>query len=204
MLRKFAVCSVVAIASISSADAAIVNIGHELGFYYDGGGSDPAPTVGEHINFIGTPESITLAAGTYKITNATGMAGANPDYTAWSYNLGSSSWAWAFVGADTSGNVLVYGDSGVNGSSQDAVADSTAVKDFSQTFTLDATTTVDFTLRDYYPADNGGGIALDIEPVSSAGGGVPEPASWALMLAGFLSMGTLVRIGARRNANATA
>jgi hypothetical protein len=50
--------------------------------------------------------------------------------------------------------------------------------------------------------DNGGNIAFDIETPIASGGGVPEPASWALMILGFGLTGASVR--ARRQVGATA
>ncbi len=182
------------------ATAAIVNIDATHGFnYVPGGGSDPAPMPGEQISFIGTPPTLSLAAGTYTITNATGKAGADPDLTAWSYNLYTSSWAWGFVIATPGGTVIDYGDSGVGGSSKASVADSPAVKNFSQTLTLAAPTTLAFTLRDYYVPDNGGGVALDIEPAGGAAA-VPEPATWAMFAGGFGLVGGTLRRRARASA----
>jgi hypothetical protein len=48
--------------------------------------------------------------------------------------------------------------------------------------------------------DNVGAITFEIDPVRSTGGGVPEPASWALMILGFGAAGAMVR--ARRQATA--
>ena len=118
------------------------------------------------------------------------MVGANPDYTAWSYNLGTSSWAWAFVVADSSGSVITYGEAGYR-RLQGGGRRASAVQSFSTTFTLKAPTTVDFTLRDYYVPDNGGGVALDVAPVSA--GAAREHSVWALILVGFLGLGVLAR-----------
>jgi hypothetical protein len=63
---------------------------------------------------------------------------------------------------------------------------------YSATFTLAATTTLAFVTEDYFPYDNAGGVALDIEPAGSTGG-VPEPAGWALMIAGFGLAGVAIR-----------
>lgn len=172
-----------------TASAAIVNLGANLGFTYNGGGSDPAPVAGEHLNFIGPVPTLALAAGTYTITNATGLPGANPNYTAWSYNLYTSSWTWAFVIATAAGSAIGFEKAG-DGNSQSAVAALASVQNFSTNFTLAAPTVVAFTLRDYYVPDNGGGIALDVEP---AAGAVPEPATWAMMLGGFGTIGAAVR-----------
>ena len=50
-------------------------------------------------------------------------------------------------------------------------------------FTLAAAQSVNFFVYDSFYSDNRGGVSLSI--ASAAVGGVPEPASWALMLIGF-------------------
>jgi hypothetical protein len=134
---------------------------------------------------VSVPE-LTLAAGTYDITNATGLPGANPNYTAWSYNLGTSSWVWAFVVANSAGIVLDY-EAARLGNSQTAVAALPSVINFESTLTLAAPTTVAFTLCDYYVLDNGGGIALNVQSV----GAVPEASTRAMILLGFAGIGVM-------------
>ena len=164
----------------AGAQAQIVNIDSSHGFTYDGGGSDPAPVVGEHLNLIGTPVQLTLGPGTYEITNAAGLPGASFD--AWSFNVGTSSWAWAFVVADdATRNVVLYGQAGGVESSEAAVAASPAVKGFKTSFALASTTTIDFTLRDYYVADNAGGISLRVTAV-------PEPDTAVMLGVGLAAM----------------
>src|SRR5258708_603547 len=43
----------------STASATIVNLGSDLGFTDDSGGSDPAPVPGQHTNFIGPVPELT-------------------------------------------------------------------------------------------------------------------------------------------------
>lgn len=166
----------------STSEATIINIDSSHGFTYDGGGSDPAPVPGQHLNLIGTPVQLTLAAGTYQITNAAGLPGAS--FNAWSYNVFTASWAWAFVIVnDSTRNTILYAEAG-GGSSAAQVAALPAVQNFSTTLTLASTTTLDFTLRDYFVSDNAGGISLNITAVGTA---VPEP-STELLIALALAM----------------
>lgn len=182
----FSVAALFASMTSMNVCAQVVNIDSSHGFTYDGGGSDPAPIVGQHINLIGSPlVQLTLGPGTYEIKNAAGMSGAN--FEAWSYNLGTSSWAWAFVMAeDVTRNVVLYAEAGY-GSSAAEVAALPAVKHFATTFVLPSTTTLDFTLRDYFVPDNGGGISLWISPV-------PEPNAAALFSVGVV----MTILGVRR------
>ena len=191
-MRKimWAASAAVLAAAAGPAAAQVVNLGSSLGFTYENGISDPAPVAGQHINFIGEVPTLTLGAGTYRIVNATGMAGANPAYTAWSYNVGASNWTWAFVLATSGGTVIDYQAPGF-GTSQAEVAAQPSVRNFSSTFTLAAPTTVAFTLRDYFVSDNAGGVSLFIAPAVAAG--VPEPGSWMLMIAGFGLAATAMR-----------
>ena len=163
----------------ASASAQVVNVSANYGFTFDGGGSDPAPVPGQHINLIGSPPvTLTLGAGDYVISNAAGKPGAL--FSAWSYNIGTSSWAWAFVMADNSTRrVLGYYEAG-GGSSATAVAALPAVQNFSAQFSLSQSTTLLFTLRDYYVPDNAGGISLYI-----AASPVPEPSIAVLFAAGM-------------------
>lgn len=174
----------------ATAQAQLLNIDASHGFTFDGGGSDPAPLPGQHINPIGAPVTLALGAGTYRVRNAAGQAGALFD--AWSYNLGTSSWAWAFVTYDAgSQNTLFYAQAG-SGSSRAQVAALPQVQAFETTFTLAQATTVGFTLRDYYVPDNGGGISLRVSAV-------PEPAMALLWL---LGAAPLWRIARRRGQRA--
>ena len=54
-----------------------------------------------------------------------------------------------------------------------------SVKNFSATFTLTQTTTLDFMIEDYALSDNAGGVALDIE-LNKATGEVPPPLAVAM------------------------
>ena len=57
---------------------------------------------------------------------------------------------------------------------------------YHDTFTLAATTTLDFFIVDGFLPDNLGGVSLDINPINSA---VPEPSTWAMMILGFAGVG---------------
>lgn len=197
MSRSVLVLAAAAALCAGAAQAQVINIDSRYGFTYDTGGSDPAPLPGQHINIIGTPVvTLTLGAGDYTITNAAGQPGAL--FSAWSYNVGTSSWAWAFVMADdATRRVILYGEAG-GGSSAAQVASLPAVQNFSTSFSLAATTTLAFTLRDYYVPDNAGGISLNIAAVPA----VPEPASALLLSAGIA--GLLWRRRVARRAEAAA
>jgi hypothetical protein len=191
MLQRSFLPALALLAAAAGAQAQIINIDATHGFTYDGGGSDPAPQPGQHLNLIGTPPQLTLGAGTYTITNAAGLPGAL--FQAWSWNLNTSSWGWAFVVADhATHNTLLYAEAGQVQNSAAAVAAQAAVQNFSTSFTLAAPTTLDFTLRDYYVNDNGGGISLKISAVSA----VAEPGQAALLLAGLAGLGALAGRGA--------
>ncbi|MBI5418085.1 PEP-CTERM sorting domain-containing protein [Candidatus Poribacteria bacterium] len=57
------------------------------------------------------------------------------------------------------------------------IANHPGVQNFSRTFTLNNTTTLDFMIRDYYLPDNAGGVALNIHAA-------PEPSTFILFIIG--------------------
>ena len=131
--------------------------------------------------------TLSLPAGDYTITNAAGLPDAQ--FRAWSYNVHTSSWAWAFVMADeaTRKTIQYYGVA--SGNSENAVASLPEVQNFSASFSLPAAQTLVFTLRDYYVRDNAGGISILISPTNP----VPEPTTAAL-----LALGLAATVVARR------
>lgn len=186
MLLRPTLLAVAVLLSAGAAQAQIVNIDATHGFTYDGGGSDPAPQPGQHINPIGSRLTLTLDPGTYTLTNAWGQPGAQ--FSAWSYNVGTSSWGWAFVLYDAADDrVLRYFEAGNVQNSAAAVAAQPAVQQFSGQLVLAQRTTVGFTLRDYFVPDNDGGISVQLAAP------VPEPASAALLVAGLAAVGLLAR-----------
>ncbi len=164
-----------------AAQAVVVNVDATLhGYAYP---TDPAPVAGQVItpfNATGGPlNQLTLDAGTYDISNATGMAGANPGFTGWNFSGG---WVWSVVIAnDANHQVVFYGDAGGVQTSQAAIAAQPDVQTFHGSFTLAQTTTLDFMVRDYYLPDNAGGYAVRITPV-------PEPAAAWLLLSGLATL----------------
>lgn len=161
----------------------IVNIdATKYGFRYPGGGSDPAPMLGQTVIPVsnapgGGLNQLSFPAGTYSISNATGMSGANPSFTAWNY---SSGWVWSVVIINDATHTLAYyADRGGVQGSQAAIANTPAVINFMDTFTLTSPAVLDFAIRDYFLPDNSAGVAVFIQPV-------PEPGSLALVgLAAF-------------------
>ena len=159
----------------------------------DGSPHQPPGTV---IGDLYSPTQITLAAGTYTITNGSLKEGADPTFSAWRFN-GGDNWVWAFMMIDdASKTLLIQGCCGdqVYNNRADAASQSFAVN-YSQSFTLASTTTLDFITEDYYAPDNAGGMTLDIERAGVAA--VPEPGSLALMLAG---LGAVAMAARRRDA----
>jgi len=164
----------------ATVSATVINIDASHGFTYDRGLSDPAPVPGQHINPIGARIELSLDAGVYEITNAFAQGIPGALFNAWSYNVGNSSWAWAFVVADAStDNVIAYYEGG-GGNSAAQVAALPAVQSFKERLTLSKPTTLLFTLRDYYVPDNAGGVSLNIVATP-----VPEPHSGVLLLVGL-------------------
>ncbi len=157
------VCTVPLITT--SAPAQVVNVDSRLyGFAFP---TDPAPVPGQIITPIslapgGVLNQLTLPAGTYSISNATGLTGADPSFTGWNYSGG---WVWSIVVAnDATHAVVFYADRGGNRGSQASIAAQPDVQAFSGTFTLPAPATLDFMIRDYYLPDNAGGVAVLIGP----------------------------------------
>ncbi len=158
---------------------------------------------GQTVNLI-NPVTLTLGPGTYTITNGalTGY------YSAWNFSGG---WVWNWVIAtdnnDGTGDVFRVGYSGYVYGTQSAAAaahdgnyfglggpaaplvDPTGGPDnFSETFTLLATTKLDFFVMDYYMPDNNGGVALNIDAVAT-----PLPATLPLFAGGLGVLGWIAR-----------
>ncbi len=60
-------------------------------------------------------------------------------------------------------------------------------------FTLAQAQQIKVRVGDNAPGDNAGGVSLLFTPVPTPPGGVPEPASWALLIAGFGLTGVALR-----------
>lgn len=205
LYRTLALASTLAFGS-NAAMAIVVDIdAQNNGSYVAGGPLNLLPgTVAQPYN----PVQLTLAAGTYTISNAAGSG----YYSGWNFNgsgLNSSgNWVWSFMMAEHGG--LIIEDAYINDvlGSQAAVAArtgtttyngnqqlaATSTAAFTDTFTLTKTTTLDFYVDDYNwgLGDNYGGVSLNIQSA------VPEPGAPALFLAGGLAVGGLVRRRSRR------
>ena len=170
--------------------------------------------------------SLLLAAGTYDVTFV-GTSTPGAVYDAWNpYGAVAGQYTDRFAigfGANYTSNFIQYenGDSSGNAPTYDTAADALAAYQASEangsiygftddttpgtlattpiSFTLNAPTTVGFFVRDSYYGDHFGGVSLDL----TATGGVPEPATWTLLLIGFGGLGAATR-GARRRGLASA
>jgi len=161
--------------------------------------SDVAP--GTTVTLVNAGESgplqLRLAAGTYTITNAQ----TSGPFSAWNFEgyPSSPNWAWSYiVGADNGdGTATIVQTGGVLGTAATQAEEAaltgtvtasyqtplpgTTTAGYTNTLTLANATTLDFFIDDGYLADNGGGVALNIEPQPSA---VPEPGGSTLLIAG--------------------
>jgi hypothetical protein len=183
-----------------AASAAVVNVSGSVtgctnSSLCGGAHLGPGAYVGDLIN----PVQMVFGPGAYTVTNANGMMGANPFFTAWNFNLGSeTNWIWAFMIIDDATKTVVLDslpDPNAFVGSQAAVSSAAYALNYSGAFTLDSTRTLDFITEDYYPYDNAGGVALNIQLQGgeTTSGGVPEPATWAMMILGFSAVGLTAR-----------
>lgn len=198
-LLRLAAVAAAALAA-ASAHAVTLNIDATAnGSYVAGGPLNLLPgTVAQPYN----PVQLTLAAGTYVITNAASTG----YFSGWNFNgsgLGSTSnWVWGFVMAEHGGNIIedaytadvltsraavvaMTGTTTWNGNTQ---LSATSTAGFIDTFTLIQTSTLDFYVDDYKwgLSDNYGGVSISITAV-------PEAGTAGLWLAGLAVMGFVAR-----------
>jgi hypothetical protein len=196
IMMKFILAAALALAAglPAAASAAIVNIDASMtGCDFSVcNGSHPQP--GVYVPSLFSPAQLTLGAGTYTITNAAGQAGAHPGYDAWNFNDGGDqNWVWAFLMVDDASHRVLLdsvpagGQPFVGGHAAAAASGAS----YTASFTLAGKTTLDFVTEDYGPYDNLGGVALKIEAAGASA--APEPAAWALMIAGFGLAGGMLR-----------
>ena len=151
----------------------------------------------------GTAVQVLLAAGIYNVTPIIGT------YTAFSRfasvsgcdgNGQNCRTGWEHSYFVTIGNMSTgFGDGngagGIGPISPGAGYYASAAQAFADGATptviaLAAPTLVGFSVFDDALGDNSGGISLDVSPV---GGGVPEPATWSLLVGGFAMVGFAAR-----------
>ena len=173
---------------------------------------------GQTVTFTGfATVQLQLAAGTYTVTDAD-LTGAN---SAWTSSLGYNPWYWAFGAANvgsistgTSGTVLLEDYIGTAAqvvrpfASQTLAGlttglqiydgnnplSATTLASFSDTFTLGTQSYVDFYVLDQVVSDNSGGISLNVTLNQT---GVPEPASFLLVVTALAAGGLRLRRRAR-------
>ena len=180
------------------ASTTIVNISGTVSGCTPCNGYHPAPgtTVGSLIN----PVLVDFSAGTYTVTNAVGQAGATPGYDAWRFNGSESNWIWTAMIIDAATRQVILDtlpDPQAFVGTHDQVANADYARKYTGNFTLAEDTTLAFVLEDYYLPDNAGGVALKISSFPAAGG-VPEPSTWGLFIAGFGMIGAAKRSRSRK------
>ena len=175
----------IVLALIGTANATVVNIDASVTGCTPCNGS--APQVGDTLTSIINPVQLTLDPGTYTVTNGDGAPGANPDFTAWNFNSAGANWVWSFlIINDANRQVVMDGCCGSPQifSTQSAAAADPFAQNFSQIFTLTQRTTLDFVTEDFGPADNLGGVALEL---------TPEPSNALSQLVGIAGLAILRR-----------
>jgi hypothetical protein len=212
-MRLSIFASAVAIAVVAgntAANATLITIDSQVNgaSTASGGPQNPDVLPGAFLPDIYSPkDQLTLGAGTYVITNAA----TSGYFSAWNFEgyPSTPNWVWSFLIADDATSRVLVDDYVLGvGSTQAAMAgltgtttwdgntqlSATSTQDFTDTLILTHTTTLDFLIDDYFLGDNGGGIALDIAPASSASS-IPEPSSLllSLILVGMAGLGRLHR-----------
>ena len=168
--RVTALATVSLFTAAAGAISTVVNIDAQwYGYQFP---TDPAPHVGQVLQPLtsapgGGFNELTLAAGTYRVRNATGMPGADPSFTGWRFN-GRDNWVWSVVITKASGECVFYTDAGGVQSTQAAIAAQPDVPTAGGTFTLDEDGIVRFMIRDYGLSDNAGGVAVVVTTICTA------------------------------------
>jgi hypothetical protein len=125
-------------------------------------------------------------------------------YSAWNFqgHRTTPNWVWSFIIADDATSTVI--DDGWVSNVQSTQATMAALTgttthegltqlparstaSFADTLVLSHSTTLDFLIDDHYLPDNGGGVALDIEPV-------PEPSTFALAALGAATLYLATRV----------
>lgn len=196
VLSIVALLSATALPAVAHAD--IINVNGAVTGCTTCNGS-PHPVAGDTLGDFIAPVLVTLGPGTYNVTNGVGLEGAL--YDAWRFNGSEENWIWSFIIADATTHKVVLDslpDANAFVGTHSAVAGSSYALNYSGSFTLSQSTQLAFITEDYFPGDNAGGVSLKVELANKDG--VPEPASWALMICGLGFAGAAMRASGSKRA----
>ena len=126
--------------------------------------------------------AVTFEAGSYAVTPVAAGAIPGARYTAYFFGSAAGVWGTGYGIALSKDSIKYYYDS-PSGYTTEAEAFAHAV---SASFSLASRQTVYFGVLDSYYGDNSGGVSLSITAV-------PEPETYAMLLAGLGLMGAIAR-----------
>lgn len=197
-----------ALGTTAQADV-IVNIDARHSGYLE---SPDTPTVGTVVTPVseapgGLFNQLTLTAGTYRVTNASGEFGAKFDGFRFNEATTGQNWAWNFLisNASAGNQTVLFGEGASLGASPQELAAQYEVNNFVAEFTLTANAVLNFMIRDNDIGDNTGGVSLRIRAVGQDGTptAAPEPSGLVLLGVGGLASAFALR-RSRRSATISA